>query len=163
MTSTTLLDSGGKPSGGGHQSADRPLARCSNSRNSQQSSADRRSKRARKGSQQHGDQPSSGSAPSGAPSSTASPGGAGGSWPSIQHPWTDAIHMWPGQRGPTLSLQQQQALLVQQAQQQATFANPAALTQHQALLPHQQALQANMMQAPGSIPGQYTPVHDQDQ
>jgi histone deacetylase 1/2 len=57
------------------------------------------------------------------------------------------------QRGPTLPPQQllahQQALLAQQAQ-------------HQALLAHQQALQASM-QAPGSVPGQYTPVHGWDQ
>jgi hypothetical protein len=75
--------------------------------------------------------------------------------------------MWPGQRGPSLTPQQQQALLahqqallVQQAQQQAAYANPAALAQHQALLAHQQALQANLMQAPS---GQYTTVPGWDQ
>jgi hypothetical protein len=75
--------------------------------------------------------------------------------------------MWPGQRGPSLTPQQQQAvaahqqaLLVHQAQQQAAYANPAALAQHQALLSHQQAMQANMILAPGA---QYTPVPGWDQ
>jgi hypothetical protein len=54
----------------------------------------------------------------------------------------------------------QQALLVQQAQQQAAYTNPAVLSQHQALLAHQQALQANLMQAPS---GQYTTVPGWDQ
>jgi hypothetical protein len=133
-TSTAMLASGGKPSGCGNQPSDRPLAKQqagsagatnkgSNSRTpSQWSSSDRRSKRNGKGSQQQGSQhPTGGSSP-GAPSSTASPGGAGGLWPSLQHPWSDAIHMWPGQGGPSLTPQQQQAVA---AHQQALLVHQA--------------------------------------
>jgi hypothetical protein len=168
-TSTALLASGDKqPAGSRSFSSSRPPAKQqqqSNSGNkdssargsSQRAPSDRHSKRAGKGSQQPGSQSSS----HGAPSSNASPGGAGTPWPLLQNPWTGAIHMWPGQRAPSLTPQQQQALLahqqallVQQAQQQAAYANPAALAQHQALLAHQQAVQAA---------GQYTSVPGWDQ
>jgi hypothetical protein len=33
---------------------------------------------------------------------------------SPQYPWTGAIHMWPGQQGPSLTPQQQEVLLVHQ-------------------------------------------------
>jgi hypothetical protein len=165
--STALLASDDKqPAGSTSSSSRRPPAQQQqqpgagtrgSSQQQQRPPSNRRSKRAGKGTQQRG---STSPATPAAPPSVASSGGSGGPWPSPQHPWSGAIHMWPGQQAPSLTppqqqalLAQQQAYLVQQAQQQAAYANPAALAQHQALLAHQQAVQNNT----------YPPVQGWDQ
>jgi hypothetical protein len=168
-TSTALLASGDRqPAGGRSSSSSQPPPKQQQQHNtttrdsgdrgsSQRARSDRRSKRAGKGSQQRSSQGSGTASQPAAPHSTAGSAGAGGPWPSMQNPWSGAIHMWPGQRAPPLSpqqhqalLAQQQAYLVQQAQQQAAYVNPAALAQHQALLAHQQALQST---AHAPVPG----------
>jgi hypothetical protein len=119
--STALLASDDKqPAGSTSSSSRRPPTQQQqqpgagtrgSSQQQQRPPSNRRSKRAGKGTQQRG---STSPATPAAPPSVASSGGSGGPWPSPQHPWSGAIHMWPGQQAPSLTPPQQQALLAQQ-------------------------------------------------